>query len=158
MAWVVAIFVLLLFAVSASFRKYALGLLGIATAFGLVFYLCQEREKERSLSRIHPHELVFEQLALNPEYSSYKLTGRPTNNSKIFTLQNVKLLIKMKDCTGKNPGECITIGQANTYIFERIPPGQARELDEYVSFDGGVFKPRGTLEWDYSISEVEGAE
>lgn len=145
MAWVAAIAVLILLVASAGFRKFALGLLGILVIAGFGFYIHDEREERLSLSRISLSELKFEDLSLNPDYSAYKLTGRLTNYSPKYSLNSVKISIKMNDCNASEPRSCVVIGESSTYIFENIPPGQARELDEHVSFGGSPLSARGDL-------------
>lgn len=158
MAWVVAIIVLMLLVASAGFRKFALGLLGVLVVAGFGFYIHDEREERLSLSRISLSELKFEGLSLNPDYPAYKLTGRLTNYSPKYSLNSVKLSIKMNDCNASGPRSCVIIGESSAYIFKNIPPGQARELDEYVSFGGAPVSARGDLEWEYSLVEIKGSE
>jgi len=47
------------------------------------------------------------------------------------------------------------VGQANTSIYTRVPPGQARDVEEYVFFNPSP-RIRGRMEWSYAIGEIAG--
>ncbi len=157
MAWLAGIVVLILLVVFPGFRKFAGGLVVLAVVVGGFFYLQNEREESRSLSRIKNHELVFENVTLNPDYSGYKIEGRIKNNSAKYTLKAVTLIVAMQDCTGEPRSQnCITIGESNETMYLAVPPGQARDFDESVYFSGGNLNPKGNLEWYYSVSQIKG--
>ena len=157
MAWIVGIVVLILLVVSAGFRKFALGLVVLASAVGGFFYLQNESEKSRALSRIPLSELVFENVTLKPDYSNYELSGRLKNNSARFTLKQVNLLVTMQDCTGESRSQnCVTIGEGEEDMYLSIPPGQARDFNKSVYFSGGTLSPNGHFEWHYSVSQIKG--
>lgn len=157
MAWVIAIVVLVLLVVSAGFRKLALGLVVIAVVGGVIAYFYGQAEERQSLTRIPASQLVLENVRLNPDYSSYKLSGRIKNNSAQFTLTRIVFAITMQDCTGDAPARnCVTIGETNESVYLTIPPGQARDFQDSVYFSGGALKPKGRLDWNYSISQTRG--
>lgn len=156
MAWLVGIVVLILLVASAGFRKFALGLIVLGATAGGVIYLQNESEESRSRSRIPLSELVFENVTLKPDYSSYKMSGRVKNNSAKFTLTQVGFVVTMQDCTGESPSSnCITIGQSSEDAYFNIPPGQARDFEESV-YVSGTLKPQGRLEWHYSVAHTRG--
>ena len=157
MAWLAGIVVLILLVVFPGFRKFAGGLFALTAVVGGFFYLQHEREESRSLSRIKSSELTFENVALTPDYSGYKLAGRVKNSSAKFTLKQVTFMVTMQDCTGESRSQdCITIGESNETVYVTVPPGQARDFDESVYFSGGVLKPKGHLQWNYSVSQTKG--
>lgn len=157
MVWIVGIIVLILLVVSPGFRKFAGGLITVAVLVGVFFYFKNEREESRSLSLIKKSELVFENVTLKPDYSSYEIVGRIKNNSPRYTLKQVTFMIRMQDCSGGEPSQnCITIGESNETVYLNIPPGQARDFGEFVFFSGGGFKPNGRLEWNYSVLQIKG--
>jgi hypothetical protein len=157
MAWIVGIIVLILLVVSPGFRKFAGGLIALAALVGGFLYFKNEQEESRSLSRIKNSELVFENVTLKPDYSRYKILGRIKNNSPKYTLKQVTFTISMQDCSGdERSPNCITIGESNETAYLNIPPGQARDFEEFVYFSGGGLKPKGRLEWDYSVLKVKG--
>jgi len=89
MVWVIGLIVLILLIVSAWFRKVAVSVIIVTGVVGSLIYVLNEREEERALSRISLAELDFENVALKPSYSGYKLSGRIKNNSQEFTLKQV---------------------------------------------------------------------
>jgi len=157
MTWIIAILVLLLLVVSAGFRKFALGLVVLAVAGGTIFYLYNEQERDRSLTRIPASQLGLESVRLNTDYSGYKLSGRIKNNSAQFTLTQVVFAVTMQDCIGEAPSQnCVTIGETKESVYLNIPPGQARDFQDSVYFSGGTLKPKGQLVWNYSVSQTNG--
>lgn len=156
MAWIAGIIVLVLLIVSSGFRKFAGVLIGLAALVGGFFYLKNEQEESRSLSRIKNSELVFETVTLKPNYSSYKMVGRIKNNSPKYTLKKVTFMVSVNDCVGEaGSRNCITIGESNVNAYLIVPPGQARDFEESVYFSGGGLKPKNRLEWNYSVSEIK---
>ena len=152
MAWLIGIVVLVLLVASAGFRKFALGLVALGAVVGGVVYLNNEYEESRSLSRIPVSNLVFENVTLNPDYSSYKISGRIKNNSAKFTLKQVTFVVTMKDCADASPSQnCLTIGEDSESVYLNVPPGQARDFEDSVYFSGGTLKPKGRLEWSYLV-------
>lgn len=157
MAWLTGIVVLILLVIFPGFRKVAGGLIALAVVVGGFFYLQIEREESRSRSRITNSELVFENVALKPDYSSYKLVGRIKNNSAKYTLKQVTFVVTMQDCAGESRSpQCITIGESNETLYLSVPHGQARDFDEAVYFSDGILNPKGHLEWNYSVSQIKG--
>ncbi|HRN81347.1 MULTISPECIES: hypothetical protein [Nitrosomonas] len=157
MVWVIGLIVLILLIVSAWFRKVAVSVIIVTGVVGSLIYVLNEREEERALSRIPLAELDFENVALKPSYSGYKLSGRIKNNSQEFTLKQVNLLIIMQDCTGTpDSQDCVTIGESHENMDLNIPPGQARDFEKSLYFPGGNLKLLGKLEWNYSVSGIKG--
>lgn len=76
MVWVIGLIVLILLIVSAWFRKVAVSVIIVTGGGRSLIYVLNEREEERALSRISLAELDFENVALKPSYSGYKLSGR----------------------------------------------------------------------------------
>lgn len=157
MVWVIGLIVLILLIVSAWFRKVAVSVIIVTGVVGSLIYVLNEREEERALSRISLAELDFENVALKPSYSGYKLSGRIKNNSQEFTLKQVNLLITMRDCIGTpDSQDCVTIGESHENMDLNIPPGQARDFEKSLYFPGGNLKLLGKLEWNYSVSGIKG--
>ncbi|MBC6961814.1 MAG: hypothetical protein DWB48_03500 [Nitrosomonas sp.] len=157
MVWVIGLIVLILLIVSAWFRKVAVSVIIVTGVVGSLIYVLNEREEERALSRIPLAELDFENVALKPSYSGYKLSGRIKNNSQEFTLKQVNLLITMRDCIGTpDSQDCVTIGESHENMDLNIPPGQARDFEKSLYFPGGNLKLLGKLEWNYSVSGIKG--
>jgi hypothetical protein len=68
-------------------------------------------------------------------------------------LTQLRLMLTMRDCTG--PADCEVVGESEEFIFTKVPPGQARDLDESVHFSK-LGQPRGKRQWDYRILEILG--
>jgi hypothetical protein len=61
----------------------------------------------------------------------------------------------MQDCTGDTPARnCVTIEEKNESVYLTIPPGQARDFQESIYL--GTLKPKGRLEWNYSVLQTRG--
>ncbi|HTE43449.1 MAG TPA: hypothetical protein VK629_21700 [Steroidobacteraceae bacterium] len=157
MIWLFVITILILLIASAVFRKYALGLLVVGVVIGGVIYLINEQQQNAALTRIALSELKLEGVALIPDYGGYKLTGRIQNNSKQFTLNQLTLVVSIKDCTGDLSSQtCVTIGESTESFYPQIPPGQARDFNRAMYFSGGGPKPKGRMEWHYVVSKIQG--
>ena len=64
MWWIIAIVVLILFFVSAGFRKFAIALVAIAFIGGFIIHQNNKREEQLSRQRISLHQLIFENVNL----------------------------------------------------------------------------------------------
>ena len=138
MAWLFGVVVLVLPVALAGWRKCALGLVALGAAGGGAIYLYNEHEETSSLSRIPISELVFENVILKPDYSSYKVSGRIKNDSRKFTLAFV---VRMQDCAGESTSKNrMTIGEGNGSAYLGVPPGQARDFGESIYFSGGAME------------------
>jgi hypothetical protein len=147
---------LILFLVFPLFRKVILIIAGVLGAIIFIFYAYNENEQSMSKKRISPTEIQISELRLAPERyssSSYKLLGRIKNNSQRYTLDNLEIKVVVQDCV--EGGSCETVGEGTTSYYYSIPPGQAREMDSYISFHN-MPQARGHYKWNYSIVEVKG--
>ena len=128
-----------------------LGALGIA-AWVYQNNLEQNREREAAKTRIRIAEVDLSDLTLGSGSSS-TLAGRVKNNSKTYRLSEIVLKITMRDCDAA--GKCEIVGEEEVRSYSDIPPGQARDISQYVSFSG-LGSPRGKRQWDYSVVEISG--
>jgi hypothetical protein len=87
---------------------------------------------------------------------AYKIVGRIKNNSHQYTLTGLGMNVSFEDCEGDSlRPTCVTIGEDKDHYYGmNIPPGQVREISEYVY--SGSTRPKGKLVWHYSISYTEG--
>jgi len=163
MTWAILLIIVVVAAFAIpKFGKAMLGLGGILlilVAVGaVVLYEMDRRQKaERGVAktRIKPNEVELVDLAFRPGSGtgSYTLVGRTRNRSTQYTLSEVRLRLTMRDCTGSN--DCEIVGETEKSLYTSVPPGQARDLDEYVHFSG-MRQPRGKYQWEYQIVEVLG--
>jgi hypothetical protein len=98
-------------------------------------------------------ELVDLRLLPGSLLGSSRLVGRVRNRSPRYTLTQLRLMLTMRDCTGPADGE--VVGESEEFIFTKVPPGQARDLDESVHFSK-LGQPRGKRQWDDRILEILG--
>ena len=140
MVWIFVIVVLVLLVYSAGFRTFAIGLLAFVIVAGIIFYVYETTESQRSLTLILPQEVELADLGLTTSSSySRRLTGRIKNNSDKHTLLSIDLKITIRDCEKESlNASCTIIGETTEYIYAKIPPKQARDIDEHVSGLGSV--------------------
>ena len=100
--------------------------------------------------------MQFVDLALRPSSlgtGSYTLSGRLRNLSARYGLSELRLKITMRDCVA--PANCETVGEAEQPMYKSVPPGQGRDINEFVHFRD-LGPARGKHEWDYQVIEVYG--
>jgi len=163
MVWVLVILGVLALAVfSPGFRALALAGLGLLLILGIVFfaYLRYEQtqadtERAEARRRVAPQEIDLVDLTLKPMYagsSSFTLAGRVRNRSRQYTLTRIELRLTMKDCVD---AVCEVVGETIESISLSVPRGQARDMDDYVSFTA-LGAPRGRHTWEYALVSLEG--
>ena len=163
MGWAVLVVLIIIAAFAIPrFGTALLALLGVVVIgvviLGVVLYQMDQqdkRERELATSRISRSEIELVDLALQPGYgtSSYTLVGRVRNLSAQYTLSEVRLKLVMRDCAPA--GHCEIVGETDESLYLGVPPGQARDLNEYVSFRG-LGPPSGKHQWEHQILEIIG--
>ncbi len=156
MWWLILIFVII--------AAFAIPRFGIALAVTVVVgvalggvWLYEERaEQEVAKTHIQQSEVYLVGLTLKPGpgSGSYSLVGRVQNGSQ-YTLTHLRLKLTMRDCIGPDQTDCEVVGETEVGIPQDVPSGQARDLDEYVSFYG-LGQARGSHQWDYQVVEISG--
>ena len=159
MAWLVIVVVIIAAVAVPRFGKALVKGVGalvvlVALAWG-IFDSRQKAEREAAKSRIKPNEIELADLRLNNGYGpgSYALVGRVRNRSTRHSLGELHLRFTMKDCT--DAGTCEIVGESDETIYINVPPGQARDLDEHVSF-ARLRSPRGKHQWSFDVKEIVG--
>lgn len=156
MVWIIVAAVVLLLVYSAGFRTVALGLLAFVIVVGIIVYVYEEIESQRSRTRILPQDLELNDLRLTTSGSySRQLTGRIKNNSDQYTLRSLDLKITFRDCENELKESCTIVGEATEHINVRIPPKQARDINERVS-GLGTIAPKGKIVLSYGVTELRG--
>jgi hypothetical protein len=147
----------ILFVKFPAFRKITM-IVVAAGVVGIILLLGYSKEQEANGARkreaakhlVAPTSLVFEDMRLGNQYGDYRLTGRVKNTSQhMVTAIAVKLSIS--DCDSS--GHCDVVGDKEEECHLRIPPGQARDIDETLFMENGTVI-RNTMRWDYSIPFV----
>lgn len=149
MIWlVVLVFVIALIFIPAL-RKIAgvLVIIGIVL-IGIMFlwsgFEKNNREKQEAFAKtlIRLDEVMTENMSM---YGHDKLTGRIHNKSKQHTIKELVIHITLRD---RN----VIVGETDETVWVKIPPGQARDINEYISFSSSV---PSKFTWDYYIKSVE---
>lgn len=154
MKLLLGVIILIMLIVSVRFRKFVglLALMWITGAF--LFWQYQNYEENKSKNRIHPSEVILNNISFKPINNNYEMTGRIKNNSEKYNLSGVQLRITAKDCTDRYSDNCIIFSEKEEYIYISIPPKQARDFrkDIYLYSDQLI---KDKIIWDYSIGYVE---
>ncbi len=158
MAWLILLAIAMF--IAYKFPKFRIPLVAI----GLIIVACiaygmyeKHEEEELSKSRINANEieLVNLQLKSQNEAGAYILTGRIKNNSKKYTLSELKLKTTMNEIYQGHKNEVIDEETAD--ISCNIPPMQSRYIEENINFAGlHNVKDAHLLRWQYSILEIKG--
>ncbi len=152
------IIAVILFIKFPVFRKFTLVVVAVVAvgAMLLIGYF-QEQEKESARKReaakhlVAPTSLDYQDMRLGKEYGSdYRLTGRVKNNSQ-YTITAITVKVSISDCDSS--GHCDVVGDKQEEHYLRIPPGQARDLNETLFMDQGT-EIRNFMQWSYTITDV----
>ncbi len=154
-AFIVAV---ILFVKFPAFRKLtlvvlAVGAIGIILLLGYFHQQDEEEARNREAAKhlVAPTSLDFQDMRLGKDYGDdYRLTGRVKNNSQ-YTITAITVRVSISDCD--SGGHCDVVGDDQEDFYLRIPPGQARDLDEYL-FMGQGTEIRNTMQWGYTIPDV----
>lgn len=61
------------------------------------------------------------------------------------------------EATTKNlDSSCVIIGEIGHGLTLSVPPGQARDFEDFIGLQGQSIKPKGKFEWSYSAVEIRG--
>jgi hypothetical protein len=162
MIWVLLLLGVVFAMAVPGLRKVILGLIGTIVALAVVAALIlvvldrqQKAERDRGKTLITQEQVEFVDLTLQPGYggSSYTLAGRVRNRSGRYTVSELRLKVTMRDCDAAN--KCEVVGETEDAVYVTVPPGQARDLNEYIYFNG-LGAARGKHQWDYEIVEIVG--
>lgn len=157
--WILALAVLVI----AGFALPKLGrvllmLTGIGAVLALAFGVLVWREDKASAERVRlastlvpPEQVELIDLKLVTQGSSQYLRGRVRNRSARYTLESVTLKLTFSDCA--TDGSCEVVAEHSEYLTVDIPPGQARDVDQF--FVGpSALRPRGRLTWSYAVERT----
>jgi hypothetical protein len=161
MGWLLLVIIIIAAFAVPRFGKAVLVFLGIVLLGVAIFAWLYESDKrdraERAVARtrITPAEVELVGLALQPSSlgGSYTLIGRVRNRSTVYTLTKLQLKLMIRDC--QTSTDCEIVGETEESVYTNVPPGQARDLDQYVHFSG-LRQPHGKYRWDYHIVEIIG--
>lgn len=148
----VALLVIIISLVAIAYRDLKMGLLslaGVALA-ALAFYLFSGDE----LKDLNGDDLSGQVQLVDTRISlgyadGFVLNARIENNHDSRTLQNMVIRSTLSDCND-DATKCLVIGEEDSVVKLRIPPGQAR--DTVVNLRIKQLNPiRGIAVWKHSI-------
>jgi len=115
--------------------------------------LYQNYSMKVSESRIPAKEVELADMQLTDKARGVKiLSGRIRNHSSSYTLAEVQIRVSIQDCIKDH---CEVINQTQITLEPQIPPGQARDVSESISFPSEV-APRGTPRLQYAVIATRG--
>lgn len=154
-ALVAALLIVLYFSQSKPLRIAAGAAIAVIIAFVIFQQYAARKEREAALTRVQPSQVQLVGLEPKPGYAgSFRLAGRVVNHSKQHTLSGLTVDVKVDDCPVSGGGECMTIGETTVNVNAIVPPGQARDFDEQLSFERTALNPRGRMVWHYAVQSV----
>lgn len=124
-----------------------------------ILYLTTSCSKDRNRGGqpgiIMPADVSFPGMQMRPgkNASTFTLIGRIRNKSVHGSITEVTLRMTMEDVLFS--GAATTVGEATVVLKNAVPPAESRAFEEKVEF-GPLPKPKGRLEWNYSVVEVKG--
>ncbi len=170
MLWLVALVgvaVVYLAARFSRFRRWAEPILSVAVAIALLsaFIVWISDRSERKAPAPEPvatepvtpaaenialTDMTFEQS--QPE-RSFRLRGTVTNNGAT-PLEYFRLAVTLEDCPEDS---CTKIGDDTALLLSRVPVGQARPFETFLTFPSREGVSLTTPKWTYQVLEVRGA-
>ncbi|MBB4185424.1 hypothetical protein [Sinorhizobium terangae] len=161
----VAVAIVYLAARYSRFRSQAELILSVAVALGLivafVIWLSDRGSQQPPTPEpTRPAGLTTEDVALegvtferNQSERSYRVRGTVHNRSAA-ALEYFRLTVTLEDCPG---GACEQIGDDTALILVRVPGGQSRPFETFLTFPFRDGEPPTTPKWTYEVSQVRGA-
>jgi hypothetical protein len=159
MTWIAAIVVVAaLVWLSLKSPGFRIFLLAAAVLAGAGVWWFGERSEERAKladELIKPSEVQLSDLSLRDSIGTRKVfTGRIKNLSTTYTLSAIALELTAYDCPDREiTKSCDIIGQADVTAGARVPPGQVRSFEQYVSFFN--MPPARNFQWSYGLERVQ---
>lgn len=156
MQWVaLAIVCTALIVVSYYSPKIGFSLLGAIGAIVGTLYFLNLDESETSNFPIERESVQLDDVNAQESYGeSWDYSGRVSNSSgKVIT--DVLIKITLRDCpsgSGTVNDECPIIGEQVDFVAINVPPRQARDFQDNISFKNAVQK--GVLNWDFELVGV----
>lgn len=151
MQWVLlAVIVVALLYMARFYPKVAFSILGLLAIGAATIVLTTTDVGFANRSKISNSEVKVENPVIAEAYgNSYRLNARLINTNKDRTLRDATISVTMLDCSNETDNNCQVIGQEDEHINIKIPPGQARDFSQSLSF--GTAEAKGTLRWEIKI-------
>lgn len=172
MLWLVALplglVVVYLAARFSRFRQWAEPILSVAVALGLlsafmIWFADRDGGKPETpqpVQTTQPAGLTVKDIALegltfeqSQPQRSFRLRGMVTNNGQTL-LEYFRLSVTLENCPDNN---CHKIGDDTALILARIPPGQSRPFETFLTFPNREGENLAAPKWTTEVREVRGA-
>ena len=135
---------------------------GLLTALGLLIvtlYFLNPDESEDGQFPIPRESVTLTDMRAVESYGeAWNYTGRVSNASDV-SLTDLLIKIKLHDCpknTTESSPECVIIGEDVDFVGLNVPPRQARDIDDTISFRNAV--PKGDAKWEFELVGVRVSE
>jgi hypothetical protein len=151
MSWLIAGVLIALAVYSKRFRIFALGAIGVVGLLLFAWNSFNNREREAAKRLVPASDVQIDDARLGGRGGSYQFTARVRNANASHPLSSLDLKVTLRDCQPSGP--CEVVGESTTSVYARVPPGQARDVDDYVFFSPSP-SIRGRMEWSYRIEAI----
>lgn len=157
MQWaLLAVMVAALLYMSRFYPKAAFSVLGVLVVGALVIVFATEEDAELNRSKLPVEAIQIENPVFIPAYGNgFRFNARLVNTHGSATLKETTVSITMLDCpqaSGDSIDDCQVLGQTAQRIIVKIPPNQARDVSQTLSFDSA--EPRGNVNWRVKITDT----
>ncbi|WP_324762079.1 hypothetical protein SO078_11270 [Sinorhizobium meliloti] len=170
MAWLIALplglAIVYLAARYGRFRSWIEPVLSIAVALGLsVAFLvwlneaapdnAPEPAPSRPAAGLTVADITLRDMAFEPNETerTFRVRGTAANASDV-TLEYFRLTVTLEDCP---QDACKRIGEDTALILLRVPGGQNRPFETFLTFPYRPDEAPTAPKWTYRVSEVRGA-
>lgn len=148
------------------FRNWVEPVLSVAVALGLaaafLIWLSEGTPEQapppqptRTAAGLSESDVVLRNLTFEPNEArrSYRVRGTIENTSAI-ALEYFRLTVTLEDCPD---GTCRRIGDDTALILLRVPAGQSRPFETFLTFRFRADEAPVAPKWTYQVSQVRGA-
>lgn len=160
MPWIgLAVVCLGLIIVSFYNQKVGFSLLGVIAVIVVGLYFYESNEVSNSSFPVAPENLELTSMSTEISYGdSWDYSGRISNSSN-KTVTDLQIRVQLYDCPVQSTSitdDCVVIGEDIDYVSVNVPPRQARDFTDNVSFKNA--KPQGKDFWEFELTGVEVSE
>jgi hypothetical protein len=149
MIWLVVLLFIIALIFIPALRKVTGGIaiIGVVLIGIILLWSSSEnskREKQEAFAKtlIRPSQVMAENMSM---HGHDNLTGRIYNKSSQYTIDELVVHITLRDGN-------VIVGETDETVMVKIPPGQAREINEYLYFSSTV---PSIFTWNYHIKSVK---
>jgi hypothetical protein len=148
------------------FRSWLEPVLSIAVALGLtaafLIWLSEGTPEQgpapatpKPAAALAASDILLEDMTFEANQSerSYRVRGTVTNSSEV-ALEYFRITVTLEDCP---QGACRRIGDDTALVLVRVPAGQSRPFETFLTFRYREDEAPTAPKWSYGVSDVRGA-